>query len=134
MRLVTTILGAVVLLAMCAPAGATELVAESWRAHHGPFACDTLDQATEIAAECVLCHSDGGSSSDLNPYADDLKAEHDDSGQAWVIVITAVEPLDSDGDGVVNEVEIQEDCTFPGDALSVPVVNPSWSQLKALYE
>jgi hypothetical protein len=140
MRLITTILGVVILSAMCAPAGAHELVGESWRSVHSVFAnqngCDNIVNASDLTGDCMLCHTDGGTSSDLNPYGLDIQEEHGD--ELWAVTIRRLDvdlDTDSDGDTIPNIIECREDCTFPGDAgSSVPVQKPSWSQLKALYE
>jgi hypothetical protein len=69
--------------------------------------------ASTIGANCTLCHIPPGTSvNNLNSYATDLL----NSG----INFTAIEPLDSDGDGFTNIQEINAG-TYPGDATSHPV-------------
>ena len=130
MKLLVFILAALCFTGLSTEAVSKELIAESWRLHHGIFACDELDAATH---NCTLCHLDGGSLTDLNPYAEDIQFVKYDQDVIWQVAIAGVEGNDSDGDGVINSVEIEWDCTFPGDPLSVPVEEQAWSRVKALY-
>ena len=59
---------------------------------------------------CLTCHTQqAGGSENLNPYGTDFgTAGHD---------FAAIEPKDSDGDGVTNIDEIKKE-TFPGDPNS----------------
>jgi len=59
---------------------------------------------------CLTCHkSQSPSAENLNPYGKDFGAANHDFG--------AIEPKDSDGDGVSNINEIKKR-TFPGDPAS----------------
>jgi hypothetical protein len=59
---------------------------------------------------CLTCHTQqAGGKEYLNPYGTDLSAAQNDFG--------AIEPKDSDGDGVTNIDEIKKE-TFPGDPNS----------------
>lgn len=62
--------------------------------------------------DCATCHSGGApSAANLNPYGTDFAgANHD---------FAAIEPKDSDGDGVTNIDEINAR-TFPGDPNDHP--------------
>jgi hypothetical protein len=66
------------------------------------------------SGNCAVCHT---SVPNLNPYGSDFKAHG--KNQA---ALTAIESLDSDGDGSTNKVEINAG-TFPGDPNSHPVVS-----------
>jgi len=66
----------------------------------------TTDSRLRDCASCHVPHK-----TELNPYGQALS----DSGQRFA----AVERLDSDGDGVLNVVEIKL-LTFPGDAADRP--------------
>ena len=118
----------VLIAGVCSEAVATEVVAESWRSHHGVFTCDELRDAS---VDCTLCHDAGTNA--LNPYAEDIQFHKYDQDVAWIVAITVVEEWDSDSDGVTNKVEINDDCTYPGDVLSVPVEDQSWWNIKTLY-
>jgi hypothetical protein len=130
MKIIVFILAALCFTGLGTEALANDLIAESWRAHHGFFSCTELDDAVD---DCTLCHNDGGSTTDLNPYSEDIQFFKYDQDVIWQVAITAIEGDDSDGDGVTSIVEIQDDCTFPGDPLSVPVEEFSWSKIQALY-
>lgn len=59
---------------------------------------------------CMTCHTQqAGGTENLNPYGTDFGAANHDFG--------AIEPKDSDGDGVTNIDEIKKE-TFPGDPNS----------------
>ena len=59
---------------------------------------------------CLTCHTQqAGGKEYLNPYGTDLSAAQND--------FAAIEPKDSDGDGVTNIDEIKKE-TFPGDPKS----------------
>lgn len=66
------------------------------------------------AGNCAICHT---SPPNLNPYGSDFK-NHGKNQTA----LTAIESLDSDGDGSTNKAEIDAG-TFPGDPNSHPVVS-----------
>ena len=66
------------------------------------------------AGNCAVCHT---SPPNLNPYGSDFK-NHGKNQAA----LTAIESLDSDGDGSANRVEIDAG-TSPGDSNSHPVVS-----------
>jgi hypothetical protein len=66
------------------------------------------------AANCAVCHSSVPS---LNPFGSDFK-NHGKNQAA----LTAIESLDSDGDGSTNKAEIDAG-TYPGDPNSHPVVS-----------
>jgi hypothetical protein len=61
---------------------------------------------------CNLCHTAGGGTP-LNPYGLDFNTSNKN--------FTAIENLDSDGDGYTNIAEIQN-LTFPGNASDHPAV------------
>jgi hypothetical protein len=130
MKLVVLVLATLCFAGMSIEAVSTELVGEAWRTHHSIFSCDELITASDLAGDCVLCHD---AEFNLNPYAVDIKTEYDADDILWPIAIQRTNDYDSDGDGVTNVVEIREDCTFPGDPLSVPVTQYSWSRIMALY-
>jgi hypothetical protein len=59
---------------------------------------------------CLTCHTQqAGGKENLNPYGTDFGAANHD--------FAAIEPKDSDGDGVTNIDEIKKE-TFPGDPNS----------------
>jgi len=89
----------------------------TWKAAY-PEACEALN---DLADSCMLCHGAGFS---FNPYAQDLDA----NGMNFALVGL----LDSDGDGRINDDEINLDCTEPGDAAS-PAEAATWGNLKALF-
>ena len=61
---------------------------------------------------CLTCHTNlGGGKENLNPYGTDLSAAGGD--------FAAIEPKDSDGDGVTNIDEIKAE-SFPGDPNDKP--------------
>lgn len=61
---------------------------------------------------CMTCHtSPAGGAENLNPYGTDLSAAKGD--------FAAIEPKDSDGDGVTNIDEIKAEA-FPGDPNDKP--------------
>ena len=60
---------------------------------------------------CTLCHTGTPSENTLNSYATDYRSHSHD--------FSAIEGLDSDGDGFTNLAEIQA-LTFPGDAADPP--------------
>jgi len=97
-------------------------IGSDWRDQY-PDACQTLQDATLNANDCVLCHIAGGFN--LNPYGSDLAS----TGLNFV----AIEGFDSDGDDRTNGEEILLDCTFPGDVTSVPVEAETWSAIKVLF-
>jgi len=70
--------------------------------------------AATVLNTCVICHPTGGGNDagNLNPFANAFTA----AGNNY----TAIENLDSDGDGFTNIAEINAR-TFPGDATSFPV-------------
>jgi hypothetical protein len=90
----------------------------TWRAYY-PAACTTLYQR---AQNCTLCHNAGFS---FNAYGDDLASNN--------VNFATVGLLDSDGDGRINNDEINHDCTVPADAAS-PAEEATWSSVKALFE
>ena len=96
-------------------------IGEDWQAEY-PTACETLQTASTSVQSCVLCHTSGFG---LNSYGDDLNEANRD--------FASIEGADSDGDGRTNLQEISEDCTLPGDSLSVPVDASTWNSVKALY-
>ena len=93
-------------------------IADDWMAYY-PNACDDLVAAAD---GCFLCH---GESFSMNPYGADVDEYDQDFG--------AIEGIDSDEDGRTNGEEINDDCTLPGDAGSVPNDTSSWSNLKMLF-
>jgi hypothetical protein len=125
------VLAAVLILGLSSEAVATSFVVDFWQDYYDGT-CDELRTSATILNDCVLCHNSGGSSSDLNPYAEDLQTAHNQGGP-WSLAIAAIDGNDSDGDTVINNVEIMTDCTFPGDPLSVPLEEQTWSGIKALY-
>jgi len=91
---------------------------DAWLAAY-PDACQDLVAA---ANSCATCHVNGFS---LNSYGQDF--------QTHGFSVTAIEGLDSDGDGVTNIQEIQ-DCTLMWDASSlVAAEKTTWSALKGRY-
>ncbi len=74
----------------------------------------TYPSATSIAA-CVLCHIDPNGGGTRNPYGEAFRS----AGHSF----SAIENLDSDGDGWTNIQEINAN-TFPGDATSHPSGTP----------
>jgi hypothetical protein len=130
MRIVMAILTVVFITGLSSEARATSFIVDFWQDIYGET-CDQLRQSATILNGCVLCHTAGGSSADLNPYALDIQAAH--SG-TWAAAIQAVDQNDSDGDGTVNNVEILTDCTGPGDPENLPVESKTWSGIKALYQ
>jgi len=140
MRFLLIFMAMVFIVGICSETPAHEVVGEGWRSVHQLAAnqggCQNVVAGTDVGQECVLCHTDGGSSSDLNAYALDIQTEQLDGDILWSLAIRHVDldaDTDSDGDGVLNRVEIREHCTFPGDATSVPVEGRTWSRIKALY-
>lgn len=97
-------------------------IGDDWLAQY-PDACKTLTDATLEANGCVLCHY--ADSNALNPYGSDLASVSEN--------FVVAEGFDSDGDQRTNGEEILLDCTLPGDTLSVPEENPTWSAVKALF-
>ena len=92
-----------------------------WRVNY-PDACKELQDATTNAMDCVMCHQPSGFS--LNPYGQDF----DNAGRDF----SAIESVDSDGDGRTNGEEILLDCSLPGDSIS-PADLDSWSNIKVLF-
>jgi len=134
----TVLLGAVLLAGFCGTAAAETFLPDLWIEEYtipnrSVDVCNELRLSSHQPQGCVLCHTSGGSSSDLNDYAQDIKAAHD-LGGTWREAFVAVELDDSDGDGFSNVDEILVHCSFPGDLLSVPVEKTTWGQIKALYQ
>ena len=130
MRTLAVILGTVLVAGLWTPASATSFIVDFWQDEYSET-CDELRRAATALHGCILCHTSGGSSSDLNPYAEDIQDVHD-LGGTWPNAIQTVDPDDSDGDGVSNNVEILTNCTYPGDATN-PVEGETWGGVKALY-
>ena len=128
MKMLMFVLAAVLFLGLSTEAVAYEFIAEVWRAEY-LSACSTLQTASN---DCTLCHP-GADTSQLNPYSEDLQFYKYDQDVLWAIAVIAIDGDDSDGDGVDNGTEIDVDCTFPGDASSVPTWEQDWSQIKALF-
>ena len=97
-------------------------IGADWRDNY-PDACQELQDATTNQQNCILCHF-SGSKNPRNPYGEDLANANFD--------FTAIESLDSDGDGRTNAEEINIDCTLPGDSVS-PVDSGSWGSVKVLF-
>jgi hypothetical protein len=74
---------------------------------------NTYPTAPAVIKNCTLCHP-GGVTTQFNPYATAYAA----AGHLFA----PIEPLDSDGDGFTNIVEINAG-TYPGLASSHPVVD-----------
>jgi len=134
----TVIVGAVLLAGFCGNAAASTVTPDLWIEeytvpHRSVDACNELRLSAHMPRGCVLCHTAGGSSSDLNDYAVDIKAERD-LGSTWREAFVAVELDDSDGDGFSSVDEILVHCSFPGDLSSVPVEAATWGRIKALYK
>ncbi|MCP4573586.1 MAG: hypothetical protein GY838_14605 [bacterium] len=110
---------ACLLMTHAGTAAAYNFIGGNWRTQY-PDVCQTL---TDASFSCTLCHNPDSDS--LNPYGSDL------AGLSSNFVVA--ESFDSDGDGRNNGQEILLDCTLPGNALSVPEENPTWSAVKALY-
>ena len=121
-RILVISMVACILMTGIGSAAAYNGIGADWRAQY-PDACQTLQDATLNANDCILCHNSGSSA--LNPYGSDLAS----MGNNFV----AIESFDSDGDGRTNGQEINLDCTLPGDVASVPDEDSSWSAIKALY-
>jgi hypothetical protein len=117
--LATVVLALSAVLVADIDANANDTQQNLWKTRY-PDVCSEL---TTAANDCSLCHTTVPS---LNPYGENLVGVSD---------ATTIENVDSDGDGVPNGIEILQDCTLPGDALSVPLdEDKTWSKLKALYE
>lgn len=86
------------------------------------FYADVCPDLAAAANDCSLCHLP---SMDRNPYGSAVA----DANQDFL----AIGGDDSDGDGRTNGQEINQDCTMPGDAGSVPVSVTTWSHIKALF-
>jgi hypothetical protein len=84
-----------------------------------------------ILDDCGVCH--GASTSQVNSYGQSLVdslVTHPNLEDA----LAAIEPIDSDGDGVTNINEIKGR-SLPGDNTSTtPVEAATWGQLKRLYK
>ena len=135
MRMLTPLLGAVLLAGFCSESVATNLVKFDWLDRYGtgsPIACAELLSA---ANDCTLCHP-GGDTGQLDPYGTDIQTAKDDQGfLLWWQAMEFIESDDSDGDTVDNVTEILTDCTNPGDPDDVvPIEETTWSQIKAQYE
>ena len=96
-------------------------IGTNWRTEY-PAACALLQDATRSTQSCVLCHTAGDG---LNGYGSDLAQAN--------LNFAAIEGNDSDGDGRTNLQEILDDCTLPGDNLSVPADQDTWTAVKALF-
>ncbi|MFP5212248.1 MAG: hypothetical protein ACLGPL_02610 [Acidobacteriota bacterium] len=90
-------------------AGASNLFAFS--GYLGSFNTQYGTSGTALNS-CSLCHAGGGTTKAMNPYGADYLANGS---------FTAIESIDSDGDGATNITEINAR-TLPGDASSVPSV------------
>src|SRR5664279_581780 len=75
----------------------------------------TYPAAAATLGQCVLCHIDPAGGGSTNNYGTD----YGNNGHNF----KTIEPLDSDGDGFTNIVEIQA-LTWPGDATSYPTIPP----------
>lgn len=71
--------------------------------------------ANTVLDDCNTCHGTGGTST-FNPYGSALQAR---MGSGIGSALTQVEPLDSDGDGFTNVVEIKA-LALPGDRTDTP--------------
>ena len=130
MRMLTFVLATILLLSVfSSEVVAFSTIAGSWRDTYDTACQELLD----AAALCGFCHP-GNDTSLLIPYATDLRTANDDQGfLLWSQAMAFIEGDDSDGDGVDNITEILTDCTDPGDPLSVPIGEHTWSQIKALF-
>ena len=120
-RLLTT---AALVLALASAAWARNSYLNAFNAQYGT-AGTTLDT-------CSTCHAQ---SFNRNAYGADFEKALNVSGATQTSALLAVEPLDSDGDGASNAVEISAG-TFPGDANDVPSVaveSKSWTNIKSKY-
>ncbi|MDR7434895.1 MAG: hypothetical protein QN189_07175 [Armatimonadota bacterium] len=69
-------------------------------------------------AGCLVCHAEMKDLKKLNPYGADLKKQLEKTKDITA-ALKAIEPLDSDKDGVKNIDEIKAG-TLPGDPTSKP--------------
>lgn len=103
-------------------AQATGGIRTAWKNRY-TTACTTLRNAAD---SCLLCHT-----SSSNPDIDNLNGYGQllaDNNRNYA----AAEPIDSDGDGRSNLLEITHDCTYPGNIASAGD-EPTWGALKATY-
>jgi len=87
---------------------------------------DICSELQTLADDCLICHTNPPSYSELNPYALDYLA----NGEDW----SNIESMDSDGDSRTNIEEILIDCTNPGDEVSTGNNDETWAMIKALYD
>jgi hypothetical protein len=100
--LLTSVISAVGLAVTSTPAQSTPEFKSQFNAKY--------DMRGSKLDSCLTCHTQqAGGKEYLNPYGTDLGAAGNDFG--------AIEPKDSDGDGVTNIDEIKKE-TFPGDPNS----------------
>lgn len=95
-------------------------VGVNWQNNY-PDTCPELQAAATAAMDCVLCHTSGFG---MNAYGVDLE----NAGRDF----SAIESMDSDGDGRTNGEEILIDCTLPGDSVS-PTDSSSFGHIKVLF-
>lgn len=82
--------------------------------------------------DCAVCHSQGNN---RNAFGADFEQAMKASGATVTSALLSIEPLDSDGDGVPNNLEIAAG-TFPGDSSdfpSVAVESENWTSVKSKY-
>ena len=111
-RRVPRVLGAVALLSAAISAVGFAVVsppAQSTPELQSQFNAKYQTRGSKLDS-CLTCHTQqAGGKEYLNPYGTDLSAAQND--------FAAIEPKDSDGDGVTNIDEIKKE-TFPGDPKS----------------
>ena len=83
---------------------------------------------------CTTCHSGVGGSWPRNVYGVQLQnAGIGGSVPAMTSAFDTTDPMDADGDGALNWVELVHS-TWPADADDfVPVDDSTWGKIKALY-
>jgi hypothetical protein len=83
---------------------------------------------------CITCHM---SAPPVFPFARNLYGQDlDEIGNQVSINVRLqmIEPIDSDGDTVINFTEITVNGTFSGDPTSVPTATTVWGEIKALFQ
>jgi hypothetical protein len=133
-KLVMVALATLLLTGYCNEAMATGSIRDLWRDMYNAGTGGVCEKLSQASLDCTLCHTSGGSSSDLNPYAADVQFIKADQGLIlWSAAFEAAEPEDSDGDGLTNIEEING-CALPGDPDdSTPGDETTWGEIKALY-
>ena len=135
-RLLTVVLAGALLAGYSSSGFAFGSIGDAWVDHYdlgvGDIGACAETILLDARNDCTACHPNA-QTDQLNGYGQDMFDYRDANGGTWIGAIAAIGGDDSDGDGVSNDDECSVDCTLPGDPLSVPTEESTWSQIKGYY-